>query len=288
VTLALDFNDNPVFVRLTHGAKWPSAQVTRWLAAGVGATSLALTIYLMTSGQEPPWNDTLATTLTILTWGLNVIVPLIAMTLAAIMTARAINDEGFQLLRATPRYSAGMAVRGLALAALYRLRVPLALMVTLTPLLAVRPYQEARRGATIGCTVFVSREEADSFIPNPGAAHLRCVDPSDIRLLSTSLVILLWPVGLWGIALFGTALAVGLTLWWRRAEWVWALSVGMPLCMLVILTLLGPVIGSVSYGGMFLMTVVVWPPPDLLPAAIWAAAFYPLAWGAMRLARRWA
>ena len=285
----MSLKSNPVFIRLTRGAKRPSARATLWLAAGLMLASLSLTVLLMTYDEDTRRASGAAAVLQVASWGLHLVMPLVAAPIAAILTTREAGDEGFQLLRLTPNYSPKGTVWGLIFAALYRLRVPLALMAALLPFVMVEPYRDEKQTARSMCYAFVSREEMKemTWYSNPNIVDLTCIEPSDSRLLLQSLVILLWPVGLWGAVLFSAALAVWLTLWWGRTAWVWGYVIVVPLCVLVILTLLGPVIGAAFMS--FMVTVVrAWPPPQFEAAALFSLAFYPLAWGVMRLARRWA
>ena len=309
---------NPLFVHLLKGSRGPSLHQTLILTFGLGLVSLILAAYLMVRtpqvlAQEEQLSDIGIVGAGIysleydwttwqgetgeLSWfvllGLMGVLAVGVWFSAVRLTGRVVRNRYYQSL-GQAHLSAGTVTWGLILTALYRWRIPLALMVGLTPLLAVGPYQEAQRMAAYGCYVFVSLEEWEQMNTSDFLSvtdKQACADPSDHRIryesLRKSLMSVGGATGMWGGILLLAALAVMLTLWWRRVVPVYLLFF-IPLLLIVIpLTFAGPDIGW--WCTLSCSKVVVWPPVNELVwiIGIWIIAPYVLALAFQWFAQRW-
>ncbi len=124
--------------------------------------------------------------------------------------------------------------------------VVIAVLVGIMPLLLATSYAEAKQYAESGCFAFATQEElAANWDDSAGfhtPANLQCVLPTDPRLLSTSLLHLLWGVGWLGVVVLSAAAGVWVASFQRVIEAL-ALIVFVGIVIVGAVTILGPVIG---------------------------------------------
>jgi hypothetical protein len=265
-------NSNPLFVRLTKGARWPSLRVCVWLAMGLGLAGLALSAFdlwrILHTDLEDAINGFYLSRLLAwpVGWALGMVSPVIVAAVAAIQTSRERRDEQHELLRLTPLADAQF-VQGYAFGALYRVRLWLALIVGLAP---------AMIGGIIvnGLTVVVQTP---------------LLDPRDNLLgnvIVPSIPIAAIIVGLVSANALAAALAVALALRMKNAMSATILAstaaLFCALATMIAFALLGPNLS--------------WPtesrPYSFYLPCLWTIGGcglppVPLALGLMRLARRW-
>lgn len=128
----LNLIHNPITHRLNRRHRWPSLRQTFWLGFGFGLLNLAITTWALLNLHEA-----LLRWLIFIGWGMLVIGPLLAAPIATMMTRRDLIGDQYELLFLTS-LSDEKLVQGYIGAALYRLRLLIALgvgsipMVTLT------------------------------------------------------------------------------------------------------------------------------------------------------------
>ncbi len=307
--MATTLTANPLFARLTRNARWPSLRATLALTGVLSLLSVLVAAYWMSRTEAllaeaaaqdgglrlrsmswerltlPPMGGTLL----FLPGMVLVLTPIVVTGAAFILALREVRDkQAYQLLHLSLAPQA--IVHGLLLAALYRVRALLALTVVLVPFLSISPYQNAQRVGLYGCFEFVTAEGLDQL--EQRQRLYQCTDPPDSRFLLAAIAAAVEPaIGSWGISLLGAALAIGLALWWRRADLV---ALGL-LATLVVLTavptLLGPPTGHLypqcaAACKDCVRCTQVWPPHAA--DFIWLPVPYGLAWAITWVARRWA
>ncbi|MCC7446157.1 MAG: hypothetical protein IT324_02015, partial [Anaerolineae bacterium] len=165
----------PLLSRLIRHARWPSLRTTVWLTMGLGLLSLIITIYLLVA--TPSLLSAAATTMALssgadfaqraLSWGdigiprpiiliywvtwflYQWVAPLIGLSVAAILTVRYRRSNVSATPYLTP-LSSTTTVQGLIFETHYRMRILLAVMAILTPVLVVYPYMQLYKLARYG------------------------------------------------------------------------------------------------------------------------------------------
>lgn len=217
-------SNNPLYDRLTRNARGPSLRLCLWLAVGLAVIMLATSIWDML--RVPRTGEFLLWPLGMAGWAVSVITPGIVGALAVLSSARDQATEEYQLLRLTP-LSEKTIIWGYLLAALYRARIFLGLVVGLMPAAVLWP----------AATIEGSTSSSEGLLR---------VQPD---LVGTSLLFLAIVLGLWVIN--PLAAAQGTTVGFRaRSAPQAAVLVGIEMIVIpgivlvAMLTLLGPVIGS--------------------------------------------
>ena len=159
---------NPVYERLTHGARPPTVKQTAVLTTILMAISIALMIFT----NETVWGFLFPVAL----GALLLLAPIIA-GIAALITANDAQGEGFALQKITT-LPHEVVVRGYSRAALFRARLLIALAIGLLPLVAwltqttIRPRD---------CHVFLPGSEYHYVVPP--YPETRCAPPGDVRFI---------------------------------------------------------------------------------------------------------
>jgi hypothetical protein len=231
---------NPLFDHLTQDSKWPSLRVAIWLAGALALLSLGDGIYDLWNilhGVEPGEYSSI---LAFFAWPLAVIFPPFVALIAALQTGRdAANPES-----PMRRLSEKQIVRGYVMAALHRLRVPLAVLVGISPLLTLGMLNFALTG-------LVSQAFANPCVdPITGFYAFRCYTPVALDVVGPLVEMLLVVAGMLALSLLAAAAGVMLALWWRRSTQTVAfllpavMLVGGLFGILVMLSMLGPTISG--------------------------------------------
>ncbi len=131
---SLEFK-NPIMKRLVRHINWPSLPVTRLIAVVAGLVGLGVyAAAAIQSGGQTSLDDSVW----LVVWGLMILAPAIMALVAATITAHDVSQPEHQLLRLT-RLSAPRIVKGYTMAVAWRMRVPLAILVGLSPILLIGP-----------------------------------------------------------------------------------------------------------------------------------------------------
>jgi len=308
---------NPLLTRLKQNARWPSLQVTLLLTIGLSLVSTLLAAYWLSCTEDllaaevaareahpygamqvqamvwqlfDPLPPTLGTFLR-LPGALLILTPITIIVAAIAVTTREIRDkEAYQQLRLAlpPR---GI-VHGLMFVTLHRVRILLLLTFVLAPFLVIAPYQRAQAVARYGGRyIFLTPKQMDDAHARmsenswfPDVSSFECADASNGRFFLEAIYGAAKSiVESWGMSLLGLALAVGLTLWWRKG-WPVLLFFVVLVCAT---TLVGPKIGpSTGWCVVTCTHLAVWPPRTI--DFLWLPIPYGLAWGFTLLARQWA
>jgi hypothetical protein len=133
--LRVEFN-NPIMKRLVRHINWPSLPVTRLIAIAAGLVGLG--VYVAAACYGGAHHFPLDNSAGLMTLGLTIFVPPFAALVAALITAHDVSQPEHQLLRLTA-LSAPRIVKGYTMAVAWRMRVPFAILVGLSPILLIGP-----------------------------------------------------------------------------------------------------------------------------------------------------
>ena len=183
-----DLENDPIVERLTR-RQGPSWQRVRWLAVAVGVANLASEALIIALSPSPLLWAHLAINQAVIVVG-----PVVLALMAASLTAAAVAREPFDLVLLTP-VTEERLVWGYYLAALYRMRPLIAVLLGLTASQAVWWVL-----ASLGATSLVIPQFAGSLIV----------------LAPAILPTLLWPIGGCGMLFVAVAAGVRTALRWRR------------------------------------------------------------------------
>lgn len=222
---------NPLTARLIRTTRRPSLRELIWLAAGLAAITLALSGYelarlvLHPRGAVSPiggvpylingavysrvlsisngFEAGISPRIAVIAWLIALLTPVLIGLVAAVQTARDAQSDALTLLRLTGLRRARI-VRGYWIAALYRMRLLLAVSVGLTPALI---------GGTLALISYIMTYQTfQSYMMFYRAVYT----PTLIDLISLTLVIGGAAVGLIAASLAASALGVMLGLWLRN------------------------------------------------------------------------
>lgn len=256
--------DNPVYARLTAGARPPSLRLTVLGAIVIGAAG-AVAVVTATAGLVAQGKyDVLfglgarLELLIALQW----IIPLVVAGAASILTVRFVTGEALDLLRITP-ISPRAVAEGCLGAALFRLRVPLGLLIAAAPALALGEY--AMTTATLNLPFYLSLYGTPHYTVIFG---LLLPDQMAAPILVSAVNSLCGSIGSWGLAVLAGALGV------------WA---GLARRRMSALTLLGPFLAVL---GMAILPVMIVVPVAVIGALIPAVLPWLLIRPALMLAGR--
>lgn len=292
---------NPLFDRLTLHSRSPSLRLTVIAGCMLLVVSAVATGMLVSAvpglfegisqsdylrGAIPPGRGVLPWPLPEISAAegfLIVLLNLAALGLACFLTWREMRSDAFPLLK-NANISASQVAAGLAGAALFRLRVPIALALAVLPLTVAPGYFSNYVDARYQCVGFTQDGAMPQLDPNH-LADAPCVPADDPRLLQAAIAALLPEImALATLSLSATAGAV-LTLW-LRSPWVaGAIALIGVFVLYLVLTAMAPM--GVMYAIACLNACVWsyrWPPANGLTLVVLAAPFG-LAWAAIRLAR---
>ncbi len=317
---------NPLFLRLTRRCGWPSGRAALWLAVALGVASFVIsagavwqqgatlaiideqsvpggghhvlfTAHVLLRTAQVDRFSALMVFLLALAWPVNFLAPAIVGLLAATLTGRDVHSEAYRLLRLTD-LSAGVRALGYITAALYRLRVLLAMVVGLAPVLVLGMLYA--RLAFVSASPYVDYDPTRLFGLNlspytrlcpPYPVALMCVSPQAIDPLYHIQTFLALAIGLLGLNGLAAILGMSLALRWRRpipAALVTLLVVLGHLALVINKVMLDPLMPTWFPGGPLLSLLV-----HILTLWIQNPLFimlipYVLAVGFLWLAQRWA
>jgi hypothetical protein len=256
--------DNPVFTRLARRARPPSLRAALWLAFLLGLVQLAVLMVLL---RDLDRSSELVGNLRVSAWALLLVAPPATAVVAALVAAQDARSEGFPLLLATG-ISRWQIALGYLLAALFRVRVLLALVVSSLPVVVAG--------------VFVRFLAGDFWFGGSDGFYIPADFSPRAYVVGWTLTMTAVAVGLWGVNLLGAALGVWLGLRNRSALAAPLAAAALAVFLLpplVLLTLLGPAIPTLYVtarslaGGLAATVLFAMLPPYLLAAGVlWAAA----------------
>jgi hypothetical protein len=250
---------NPAFVRLVRRARPPSLRATLWLAFLLGMVQLAVLMGLL---QNLDRTSTLVGNLRLAAWMLLVVAPPATAIAAALITAQDARSEGFPLMLATG-ISRWQVAQGYLLAALFRLRVLLALVVSGLPVIVAGVFVRFLSGN------FWFGSSDGFYIPPSFAPR--------VYVIGWTLTMTAVALGLWGSSLLGAALGVWMGLRNRSAlaaPLAIAVLAVLAMPLLILMTLVGPVIPTLYVtahtlaGGLAGTVLLFMLPPYLLAAGV--------------------
>lgn len=194
---------NPHVARLTRGARPPSLRVTLWLAFGLGLVILAISLWAVT---RVPRTFALLNALRGLGWGLHLATPIVVAAVAALIAGRDASSEAYRLVRQTPLSERDIAL-GYVFAALFRLRLLLALVVAMMPAIVVGAF-----GGVFTRFIFTRGSDGLACMGGPCSTGMSALTYT----LGWSLCLVATAVGLWGANLLGAAAGVAMGLRLRK------------------------------------------------------------------------
>jgi hypothetical protein len=283
--MAMSIKDNPIYERLTRNARWPSLRLCLWLAGGLGVVSLVISLLDLLSVLNPEVGGSLYSPFVMfLAWLLAIICPVIVSLIAVGQTSRDVQSEGYRLVSLT-LVNRTQIMRGYVLAALHRVRVLLAMVVGLSPVMIGGPLVATL--FVLSMQLFTGHESL--FLPETadfwgGASY----PPNTLDVVGLLVEIAAPVIGMLLVNLLAAVVGVALALWWRRAtaaaSAVASLSglAGSLAGVIAVLTMIGPSLGGLGFSQLpnpwlelVLVSLLCMVPPVLL------------ATGIMVLARRW-
>ena len=253
----LGFQSNPLVVRLTGKRSWPSLRAACWLAFGLGLIGLALTSAVLLNARDA------IGPLTFLPFSLiafSAFVPPIVALIAATLTVRDTHSESYELLTATD-ISDTAIVQGYVFAALYKLRLLLAMTMGAIPAIVVSVFDLVMRDRAALCPFHVSSGSA--------------CEPPPVTL---GLVWLMIVIGLWGLNGAAAALGVNWALRWQ--------SEGAAVTFATVVMFMLSLLAAGFWLAIYLPATTV-PLPTWLVAFVWMYSPYAAAIGIMQNGERW-
>jgi hypothetical protein len=195
---------NPHVARLTRGARPPSLRVTLWLAFGLGLVILAISLWAV---PRVPQTLALLNVLRGLGWGLHLATPVVVAAVAGLITGRDASSEAYRLVRQTPLSERDIAL-GYVFAALFRLRLLLALVVATMPAIVVGAF------GGVFTRFALTRGSGGGLVCMGGPCSTGI--SALTYTLGWSLCLVATAVGLWGANLLGAAAGVAAGLRLRK------------------------------------------------------------------------
>jgi hypothetical protein len=212
---------NLLAARLTKPARRVSRRGAFWLAFGIGIASLALSTWLTFKTNS----DGLLIVLLVVLGGM-LLSPVVVAAVTAILSARNVRSEGFQLVRLT-NVSDGNIVWAHILASLLRFRILLAVLVGLMPVIVVGILDMQLYVTAIFVNLIYSCYQQ----PCPPATSTL---PSTGDWLKSGLAIIVGVIGLWGLNVLAAALGTFAALRWQRASAAATMALGSILVVLAV------------------------------------------------------
>ncbi len=261
--------DNPVYDRLTGDRRPPSMRVTVIGGVVMGLGLLALSIFGVRAAVDSQWWAVLRTA----AWIYGLLLPFGVSTAAAIIAGRDLTPGARLDLK--NGVSPQKVVEGYMRAALFRMRVPLAIMIGLLPVIVVGPFTHVISGE-----LFFGGSDGYVCMPMPCPPDLS----STLYTVAWSLAQSAAGIGLLGLNAFAAALGIYIAL--GRLK-VFPAPVAAPLTlpvlilpMMCLLALVGPAYMMPPSNAGIAVRVIV------LAVALFALPPYALALLIVRLAAR--
>jgi len=202
---------NPVLARLVQRDRWPSLRMVLWIAFGLGLASLTVaTVTILRMGPDLSGNTGLF--LWIASWLITALAPPLVGVTALLFVDRDVRNGVFELLRLT-LVSEKALVWGYALAALYRWRIFLTLVVGVMPVLVVGMLQ----------THIITMALVYQILPPMGLGGYQGGFPRDVdvqRAIVDAIALEATAVGMWGMNGLAAVLGVGLGYRFRDRIWI--------------------------------------------------------------------
>jgi hypothetical protein len=262
-------SSNPVFERLTGDRKPPSIRVTVIAAVALGLGLLALSMVGIRSAPQSQWWRVLRTA----AWGYGLLLPFVVSIVAAITAGRDL-PLGAKL-DLNNDVSPQAVVEGYWRAALYRMRLPLAIVIMLLPVIIAGPFTQV-----VMLDQFFGGSDASIYFP----AFIESVPSAAMYTVVWSLAHAAAGIGLFGMNVFAAALGVYIALGRLKA---FPAPVAAPLSlpvlilpMICLLALVGPTYMMPLFDAGAAVRVIV------LAIVLFALPPYTLALLVMRLAAR--
>jgi hypothetical protein len=253
--------ENPVYQVLVRGARWPPLRAALYIALVLGVVTLIFSVVILLS--TPRFKGGVLLLLVLFGWIVTLFTPALTATTASRYAHRFRTGEAYPLIRLTGLPPIAM-VRGIVFAALFRLRVLLALLLGLMPAQAVGVVY---LDLMVESVFYQIQSGTLMYVGNP--PPFPEFPPSSVYAASVFTL-----VALWGMNLLGAALGTALALRFQRAEAAAAVSALAMLILTPGLMWLGLI--HTEYASLFCL------PPLLMPVP------YALAWLVARRSRRWA